>query len=285
MIGVTGSTGNLGRLVVAALLRRGVPANRVVALARDLKKAAGLAAQGVIVRQADYTQPETLERALVGVERLLLISANEIGKRVEQHRNVIQAARRVGVGGLVYTSLLHADRSELSLADEHRQTEVLIQESGLGFTLLRNGWYTENYESNVRAALAHGVLVGSAGEGRISSAARADYAEAAAAVLTTEGHTGKTYELAGDESWTMSDLARTLSRLTGREIPYRNLSPEEYAAVLAQSGLPEPVAQMIAEWDRAIARGALFDESRQLSHLIGRPTTPMEQTVAQWVHA
>ncbi|QZA32889.1 SDR family oxidoreductase [Hydrogenibacillus sp. N12] len=282
MIAVTGATGKLGRLVIASLLQR-IPANEIVAAVRNPGKASELAAQGVTIREADYTRPATLEAAFAGIDKLLLISSSEIGQRVQHHRNVIDAARRAGVKLFVYTSLLHADTSQINLAEEHRQTEAAIRASGLPYVILRNGWYTENYEDTVRSAVQNGVLVGSAGDGRISSASRADYAEAAAVVLTTEGHEGKVYELAGDEAWTMDDLAREISRQVGRVIPYRNVDPEEYASLLIRSGIPEAYARMIAGWDVAIAAGSLFDDGRQLSALIQRPTTPMARTVEAWL--
>ncbi|PTQ54624.1 MAG: NADPH:quinone oxidoreductase 2 [Hydrogenibacillus schlegelii] len=282
MIAVTGATGKLGRLVIASLLQR-IPANEIVAAVRNPGKAAELAAQGVTIREADYTRPATLEAAFAGIDKLLLISSSEIGQRVQHHRNVIDAARRAGVKLFVYTSLLHADTSQINLAEEHRQTEAAILASGLPYVILRNGWYTENYEDTVRSAVQNGVLVGSAGDGRISSASRADYAEAAAVVLTSEGHEGKVYELAGDEAWTMDDLAREISRQVGRDIPYRNVDPGEYASLLIRSGIPEAYARMIADWDVAIAAGSLFDDGRQLSALIQRPTTPMARTVEAWL--
>lgn len=275
-IAIAGATGQLGRLVVASLKQK-VPADRLVALARSPEKGADL---GVAVREADYERPETLGPALAGVDTLLLISSSEVGKRAAQHSGVIEAATRAGVKRIVYTSLLHADRSQIDLAVEHRTTEAELKASGLGYTILRNGWYTENYEGSIHGAVATGALIGSAGDGRISSATRADLAEAAAVVLTSEGHEGKSYELAGDEAYTLADLAAELSRQTGRAIPYRNLPEAEYAAALAGAGLPEPVAGMIAGWDVATAAGALFDDGRQLSALIGRPTTPLRTVVA-----
>ena len=278
-IAVTGATGQLGRLVVSNLKGK-VPAagTDIIALARSAAKAVDL---GVTVREADYTQPETLDRAFVGVDTLLLISSSEVGQRMAQHHNVIEAAKKAGVKRIVYTSLLHADTSPLSLANEHRATEAELKASGIAFTILRNGWYTENYTGSISGALAGGAFLGSAGDGKISSATRADYAEAAVAVLTGEGHEGKTYELAGDEAFTLRDLAAEVSRQTGKEISYKNLPEAEYAATLTGFGLPEPLAQAIAGWDVAASQGALFDDSHQLSTLIGRPTTPLREAVAE----
>ncbi|WP_019903640.1 SDR family oxidoreductase [Methylobacterium sp. 77] len=283
---VTGASGQLGRLVVEALLER-VPAGALVAGLRSVESdaARSLRDRGVDVRLADYARPETLATALRGIDRLLLISSSEIGQRVAQHRNVIEAARTAGVGRLVYTSLLHADVSSISLAEEHLATEAAIAASGLPATILRNGWYTENYTASIAGALAGGALLGSAGDGRISSATRADYADAAAIVLTSETHAGgihagQTYELAGDGAYTLAELAAEVSRQAGREIPYRNLPQAEYAALLKGIGLPGGLADGLAEWDVDASRGALFDEGRQLSTLLGRPTTPLASAVA-----
>ncbi len=275
-IAITGATGQLGRLVVSKLKAKVSPTN-IIALVRSPAKAADL---GVTAREADYSKPETLDQALVGVDTLLLISSNEVGQRAVQHRNVIEAAKKAGVGWIIYTSLLHADTSPLSLAEDHRATEAMLKASGVPFTILRNGWYTENYTNSISGALAGGALIGSAGEGKISSAVRADYAEAAAAVLTSEGHEGKIYELAGDEAYTLSDLAAEISRQAGKTIPYKNLPEADYAAALASFGLPEGLARDIAGWDTAVSRGALFDEGHQLSALIGRPTTRLSVAVA-----
>jgi NAD(P)H dehydrogenase (quinone) len=275
-IAVTGASGQLGRLVIQGLRAQGSATN-IVALVRTPAKAADL---GVDVRQADYTQPETLRQSLTGVDTLLLISSSEVGQRVAQHRHVIDAAKVAGVKRVVYTSILHGEHSPLSLAPEHVETEALLKAFGLGYTILRNGWYTENYTASVGAALAHGVLIGSAGQGRISSAARADFAQAAAVVLTTPGHDGKTYELAGDSAYTLAELAAEISRQSGKQIPYKDLPAADYTAALTSAGVPAPWPEALAAIDVEVAKGALFDESRVLSKLIGRPTTPLASCVA-----
>ncbi|MDR3437671.1 SDR family oxidoreductase [Telmatospirillum sp.] len=275
IIAVTGATGQLGRLVIEKLKRK-VPVTDVVALVRSPDKAKDL---GVAARAADYAKPETLDKALAGVDTLLLISSSEVGQRGVQHHNVLAAAKKAGVKRIVYTSLLHADTSPLSLAEEHRQTEAELKASGLTFTILRNGWYTENYTGSIGGALAGGAFIGSAAGGKISSASRADYAEAAVAVLTSAGHDNKVYELAGDTAWILSDLAAEISKQTGKNIPYKNLPAADYAAALKGFGLPGALSDAIASWDVGASNGALFDDSHQLSKLIGRPTTPFSVPV------
>lgn len=279
MIIVTGASGQLGRLVIEALLKK-IPANQIVAAVRSPEKVADLAARGVLVRHADYDKPETLEKAFVGADKLLLISANEVGRRTPQHRAAINAAKKVKVGLIAYTSILHADTSPLPLAIEHKETEQLIKGSDLPYVFLRNGWYTENYTAGIPTALQYGVVMGSAGDGRISSAARADYAEAAAAVLTQDKQAGRIYELAGDESYSLSEFAGLIAKKSGKAVTYQNLSEAEYKAALANAGLPDWLATLLAESDVGASKGGLFDDSHQLSQLIGRKTTPLETTVS-----
>ena len=278
MIAVTGATGQLGRFVIDALLKK-VPAGEIVAAVRTPAKAADLAALGVIVRQADYGQPETLEAAFAGVDKLLLISGSEVGQREAQHKAVIEAARAAGVGFIAYTSLLHADTSPLGLGVEHRATEALLKASGIPFALLRNGWYSENYAASIPPALAHHAFIGAAGEGRIASAARQDYAEAAAEVMTREDQAGKVYELAGDDSYTLAQFAAEIAAQSGEKVDYVNLSQSEFAAALKNAGLPEGLAEMLADSDAGAEKGGLFDDSRQLSQLIGRPTTTWQAVI------
>ncbi|WP_136636902.1 SDR family oxidoreductase [Pseudooceanicola onchidii] len=272
-IAVTGATGQLGRLIITKLVAAGQP---VIALARSPEKAADL---GTEVRAFDYDQPDTLAPALNGIDTLMLVSASEIGKRTAQHQNVITAAKAAGVARIVYTSVLHADRSTLGLAQEHRDTEAALAAAGIPTTILRNGWYTENYAASIPSALEHGAFVGSAGDGKIASASREDYADAAVAVLTAYGHDGKVYELAGDTAYTLSDLAAELSSQSGKTIPYADMPEADYAGVLTGAGFPAPMAQAFAGFDTAAEGGALHDDGRQLSALIGRPTTPMAATV------
>jgi len=280
MILISGATGELGRLVVDALLTR-VPAATVVAGVRDPAKAADLAARGVTVRRFDYDAPETLGAALVGVDRLLLISGNAIGQRVSQHAAVIAAAKAAGVQLLAYTSILGADRSSLGLAAEHAATEQAIAASGLPAVILRNGWYAENYTGSLQAALAHGVLAGAAAAGKVAPAARKDFAEAAAIVLTTEGHAGRTYELAGDTSLSLPDVAAIIAAAGGRPVVYQDMPEAAYAGFLASVGVPKAFAELLADSDVGLSRGDLDDDSGALRQLIGRPTTPFADVVTQ----
>ena len=276
-IGVTGATGQLGRLVVEKLKQK-VAADTIVALVRNPEKAADL---GVEARAFDYTQPEALVASLKGIDKLLLISGNEIGQRLPQHKAVVEAAKQAGVKQITYTSILHADSSPLGLAEEHLGTEVAIKESGLTYIILRNGWYTENYTGSAKGAVGAGAFIGNAGDGKIASAARVDYAEAAAVVLAGEGHENKTYELAGDEAYTLTELAEEISRQTGKTVPYNNLTEAEYAGILKSFGLPDGLAEMLADSDTGASKGGLFDDSRALSKLIGRPTTPLAIVLAE----
>lgn len=277
MIAITGATGHLGQLTIHALLDRGIPAQDIAALVRDPQKAASLAALGVQVRRADYTQPDTLKAALGGVEQLLLISSSDFADRVGQHRRVVEAAQEAGVKLLAYTSILRADTSRLSLAADHKATEELIRASGLPFVFLRNSWYMENYD--LAQAVQHGAIAGSAGEGRVSAATRADYAAAAAAVLTQPGHENAVYELGGDEAFTLTELAAEVQAQAGRPVTYQNMPQDAYAQLLRGVGLPGVVADMLADSDVYLEQGDLSTESRDLSRLIGRPTTPLTDAV------
>ena len=278
-LAVTGATGQLGRLVVENL-KHIAPSQDVLALVRSPEKAADL---GIPAKAFDYDAPEGLASALDGVDTLLLISGSEIGKRTAQHIAVIDAAKAAGVGHIVYTSLLHADTSTIGLAGEHVATEAALEASGIPHTLLRNGWYTENYMMGLPAAIEHKAMIGAAGEGRIASATRADFAEAAAKVLATPELQGKTYELAGDDSYTLSELAAAVSSQIGEEIPYINMPEAEFAGALEQAGMPADFASFLAHCDVEASKGVLFDGNRQLSQLIGRPTTPLADAVAQAV--
>ncbi|CFQ21005.1 nadph:quinone oxidoreductase 2 [Yersinia enterocolitica] len=279
MIAVTGATGQLGRLVINALLKK-VSASEIIAAVRSPEKASDLAALGVQVRKADYSQPATLEAAFQGVDKLLLISSSEVGQRVAQHAAVINAAKHAGVKLLAYTSLLHADKSTLGLGDEHRATEALLRESGLPVVLLRNGWYTENYAASIAPSLDHGAFIGAAGDGRIASATREDYAQAAAAVLTQENQAGKIYELAGDDSYTLAEFSAEIARQSGKPVEYKNLSEADFKQALIGADLPEGFASLLADSDAGAAKGGLFDDSHTLSKLIGRPTTPYAKVIA-----
>lgn len=283
---VTGATGKLGGLVVDDLLRR-TSSDNIIAGVRSAstETAEGLRAKGIELRVADYDEPGTLTTAFKGVDRLLLVSSNAIGRRLEQHKNVIHAAKQAGIGLVAYTSILHADTSPLPPAAEHLPTEAALKEAGLPFVLLRNGWYTENYGFTIKPALKNGVYPGNAGDGRSSAASRKDYAEAAAIVLSTPGHKGKTYELAGDDAFSLGELCAAVSDLAGRTIIYRNVPEQELAEALRQFGFPDAMATALAAWDAAIAKGGLEDHSHQLSQLIGRPTTPFRDTIRELLNA
>ena len=273
--GITGATGQLGRLVTEKL-KEAVSAESIVALVRSPQKANDL---GVEAREFDYSKPENLVKALEGIDNLLLISSNEMGQRASQHVNIIEAAKKAKVKWIVYTSILHADTSSISLAAEHLTTEAALKNSGIAYTILRNGWYTENYLGSIQGAIAGAAFLGSAGDGKISSAARADFAEAAAVVLTGKNHQGKIYELAGDEAYTLTDLAAELSRQTGKNIPYKNLPESEYATILKSFGVPEGYASAIAGWDVSVSGGEMFENNHQLSKLTGKPTTSLSQSI------
>ncbi|MEU2824499.1 SDR family oxidoreductase [Streptomyces bacillaris] len=275
---VTGATGELGRLVIDELLAT-VPAGEIAAVVRDEEKAAPLAARGVELRIADYNRPETLAGAFRTGDRVLLISGSEVGKRVAQHTAVIEAAKAAGVAQLTYTGILGGPDADFALADEHKATERLILDSGLPYTFLRNGWYTENYTANLAPVLAHGAVVSNAGEGRVASASRADYAAAAAAVVTGEGHLGKAYELSGDTAWSFAEYAALLSEVTGKEIAYDDVPAAVHQEILVGAGLPEGFAAILTDVDEAIGRGRLAGTSGDLARLIGRPTTPLATTV------
>ncbi|HET6499215.1 MAG TPA: SDR family oxidoreductase [Amycolatopsis sp.] len=282
MIVVTGATGHLGRLVVQGLVEK-LPADQIVAAVRSPEKAADLAKLGVIVRKADYDEAGTLAPAFEGADKVLLISGNEMGKRVAQHRAVIEAAQGAGVSQFVYTSAPKADTTPLVLAPEHKATEEIIRSTGLTYTVLRNGWYNENYQQTIEQALQTGGFIGSAGSGRVASATRADYAAAAVAVLTSDGHDNKTYELSGDVAWTREELAGEISKAAGKQVVYTELTPEEHKAALLEAGLPEAVAGMVVALDANTRDGVLGETSGELHDLIGRPTTPIAETVAEVV--
>ncbi len=277
-LGVTGASGKLGRLVVHRLLETWEPTD-IVAIIRDPAKAEDLAAEGVEVCRADYEDRASLDSALAGLDRLLLVSSNELGKRAAQHKNVIEAAKAAGIGQLVYTSAPKATTSSLVLAPEHKATEEYLAASGIPCTVLRNNWYTENYTGAVRKAKDTGELVTAAGDGRVASAERADYAEAAAVVLTGEGHEGKVYELTGDRAWNYGELAAAIAAAAGRPVSYKPVAPEELKAAMLAAGADQGTADFVAALDANIAAGCLAEVTGDLKGLIGRPTAPLEEMV------
>ena len=277
-IGVTGASGQLGRLVVEQLLER-CQATDVVAIVRDPGKAADLSGAGVEIRVADYDDRPSLDAAIAGLDKLLLISSNELGRRFAQHKNVIDAAKAAGVKQVIYTSASKATTSSLVLAPEHKATEEYLASSGLPYTVLRNNWYTENYAQSIQTARQTGTLVAAVGDGRVASASRADYAEAAAVVLVGEGHEGKVYELTGDRAWDYDELAATIAEVTGEPCSYKSVEPAEIAAAMTAAGLDENIAGFVAALDGNISEGALADATDDLATLTGKPTTPLKETV------
>jgi NAD(P)H dehydrogenase (quinone) len=276
---ITGATGQLGRLVVEALLQRNVPAAEIVATGRSIGKLADFAARGVQVKPMDYMDAASVAQALEGASKVLLISGSEVGQRVNQHRTVIEAAQAAGVELVAYTSIANADTTGMKLASEHQATEEILKESGVPFAILRNGWYLENYTDQLQGTLAQGALAGSAGEGKVSAASRQDYAEAAAAVLVAGNQAGKVYELGGDHAFTLTELAQEISKAANKTVAYQDLPASDYAGLLAGFGVPQPFADILADSDLGIARGDLLVSGSDLRELIGRPTTPMSHSV------
>ena len=274
---LTGSTGALGGLVIQHLLALKVPAASIVALARSEAKAAGLKAKGLQVKIGDYGNKASLESAFNGVDRLLLVSGSEVGQRSAQHQAVIEAAKAVGVKLLIYTSISQADRSSNPLAPEHKATEAALKASGLPYVVLRDNWYTENYFDDLRQAKISGVIAAAVGAGKVASASRSDYAEAAARVLVSQGHEGKIYELTGAKAWDFQELAKTAAELLGRPVIFKNLSAVERHDGLVAVGLPEGVAAFVTSLDLAIEAGTLAAVSDDLERLLGRKPRSLKE--------
>ena len=279
MIAVTGASGKLGRLVIEGLLDK-VAAESVVAVVRSPEKVADFAARGVAVRRGDYADPASLTAAFEGVERLLLISSNDLGRRAAQHRAAIDAAAAAKVRAMAYTSVLKAERTTVTALKDHKITEDTLRSSGIPYIFLRNGWYIENQTENLASPFAQGAFFGAAQNGRISAASRSDYAAAAVRVLTESGHEGRTYELAGEQSYSMAELATTVSKWSNKSLPYKDVPPDAYKAALLGAGLPEPLANFLTEADIAVSRGELEAETNHLPDLIGRPPRTLADLLA-----
>ncbi|MER6535402.1 SDR family oxidoreductase [Streptomyces sp900105755] len=282
---VTGATGQLGRLTVEALLRHGTPAADIIATGRDIARIKDLADRGITVRRADFADTDGLAEAFAGADRLLLVSASvPVGERVANHRRVIDAAVSAGVSLVAYTSTTHANTATTVIGATHGETEEYLRDRGIPSVLLRNSWYLENYTSQLPQILQNGAVVGAAGEGRISAASRADYAEAAAVVLTTEGHTGAVYELGGDESFTLTELASAISAAAGKQVTYADLPETDFAQALAAAGLPAELAEVLADADRGMTRGEMYTDSGDLRRLMGRPPVTLAEALAVALH-
>lgn len=281
---VTGATGQLGQLVVEGLLKH-LPADQIAAVVRDRAKAAPLAARGVELRVADYDQPDTLSTAFRTGDKVLLVSGSQVGKRVDQHRAVVEAARTADVALIAYTSILGGPKADFSLGWDHQATEEIIQDSGVPYVMLRNGFYSDQYLDDLAGALERGKIIGNAADGRLAAAPREDFAAAAVAVLLEDGHQGRTYELSGDSTWTFAELAAEISRQSGTDVTYANLTPDAHRKALIEAGLPKEIADLLVDIDNAIARGLLADTPGDLSRLLKRPTTPLADTVARALEA
>ncbi|MEU8705184.1 SDR family oxidoreductase [Streptomyces sp. NPDC048565] len=275
---ITGASGHLGRLIVDQLLAAGTPPEQIVATGRDIGKLADLARNGITVRRADFADPHTLDDAFAGADALMLVSTTTVGERFDNARNAIDAARRAGVSRVVYTSILNAPTSRMTLADAHHRTEEYLRDSGVPFAILRNGWYLENYTDQLPMITQYQALLGSAHDGRVSAVARGDLAAAAAAVLTQDGHLGATYELGGTP-FTLTELAATFSDVLDTHIVYRDMSVADYTATLTGAGLPPEMAAAVADADAGLARGELFTDSGDLVELIGRTATTAREAV------
>lgn len=278
---VTGATGQLGRLIIEALIARGVAPESIVGSGRSVEKAADLVARGVRIVAADYTDAASLDAALAGVDTLVLVSSSEVGQRATQHQSVIDAAVRAGVSRIIYTSVLGADTSPLILAPEHKATEEALRASGLAVTILRNGWYLENYAQTVAQAITTGAIVSSAGDGRVASALRAEYAEAAAVVASTTGHEGAVYELSGDTAWSVDELAAAVTAASGTAVAVQQLEPDAHVALLTGVGLDEGTAGFLVALDGDIRAGLLDATTGDLARLLGRPTATLDEGVRQ----
>ncbi|WP_426514069.1 NmrA family NAD(P)-binding protein [Dactylosporangium sp. McL0621] len=276
---VTAASGQLGRLTVEALLARGVPASDIVATSRDVARIKDFADRGVVVRRADFAEPDSLPGAFEGADKLLLISTTTVDERVANHRRAIDAAVAAGASLVAYTSMLHADTATSVLGVTHYATEQDLRDR-VPSVMLRNGWYLENYTAQLPQVLHGGAVVGAAGQGRISAATRADYADAAAVALSTGGHVGKVYELGGDEAFTLAELAAAISAATGKQIEYTDLPADGFARVLTEAGVPAELAHVLVDVDLAMSRGELFTDSGDLRRLIGRPAASPAEAIA-----
>lgn len=285
-IAIFGATGHLGGLTIDSLIERGTAPGDILALGRSHKRLSELADAGLRTAHVDLNNGDTAGTAavLTDIKTVLLISMSEPGpQRVQQHENAVQAAKAAGVGHLVYTSGLGAPTTALVLAADHKATEELVAGSGIPATFLRNGWYTENHRAEFEAARSRGVIANSVGAGRIASAPRRDYADAAAVVLSTPGHEGKAYELSGDIAWSYTEFAAAAQVVLGAPVRYESLTPEQEHDQLLAAGLDEATAGFVGTLNSNIRDGALDPTPGDLSKLMGRPTEPLITTLRSWI--
>ncbi|MEH7097729.1 SDR family oxidoreductase [Neobacillus vireti] len=281
---VTGATGKLGTKVVDTLLKA-IPASELAVSVRNPEKAEGLRNRGVEVRQGDFDQPETLDQAFTGIDRLLIISADGDNEtRIRQHTDAVQAAERAGVKFIAYTSLANATESKNLMAPPHVATEAAIIKTGIPYSFLRNNWYLENEMGSIQGALAGAPWVTSAGEGKVGWALQQDYADAAAAVLLGNGHENSVYELSGP-LLTQAELASELGAVLGKEIPVQQVSDEKYAEIMKGLGLPDFVIPIVVGIQESIRNGSLDVESNDFEKVLGRPVTPIKEALTQLVNS
>jgi NAD(P)H dehydrogenase (quinone) len=281
---ITGATGHLGGLAIQHLLhKKGVPASQIVALARDVNKASALSELGIEVRQGDFLDPASLDKAFAGITKLLFIPTPDEDNtlRVLQNANVAKAARNAGIKHIAYTGFAFAEESTSPLASVHLATEYAIRTTNIPYTFLRNSFYADVFVNpSLKASVEHGAIVTNANDGKVNAASRNDLALAAATVLSEEGHENKAYNLVSHQPWTFDELAEAVSEVSGKKVVHHRVSFEEQTSVLVKAGLPEPVAAMFAGIYASIANGETAAATDDLQKLIGDPT-PLKELVGQ----
>lgn len=277
---VTGATGKFGSKVVETLLKT-IPADQLAVSVRQPEKAKALKEQGVDVRQGNFDEPESLDVAFEGIDRLLIISTDgDNDTRTHQHGNAVAAAKRAGIKFIAYTSIVNAQESTNLFAPTHKATELAIKETGIPYSFLRNNWYFENEIPTIESILFGAPWVTSAGDGKVGWALQEDYAEVAAKVLADEGHEYTTYELAG-KALSQGEVVSVLAELLDKEIAVERVDDETYSQIMKKAGIPDVVLPLLVDIQRSIREGSLDIESDDMEKLIGRPATPINEALTQ----